>query len=172
MEHEIGLLFGVLGLVAGTIGVFVTLALYKKIEKIESERRDDQKTHFKKLVINNVEEALQLYKSTSILSHRTTFTEVEIDEKTRDLNQFFKKNNENILRLIRDTNFYASMLSVVDSPSTNMTELIEKIQWLTEEFYILDYSVERNKNRWITKERDLQDNKDFIERTLASLHRI
>lgn len=168
MEHELAYI----GIGVSIFGVILSYLIFRRVNKIESKRRTDQKSHFKKLVIDNIEEVFQIYQSASTLSHRTKLTEGELEEITKELHQFFKKNNENILRLIRDTKFYASMLSVIDSPSVDMNEVIEKIRWLTNSFYILDYPVERNMNRWCTQEQELQNNKDFIEKTLTSLHKI
>ena len=168
MNHELA----IIGISVSIIGVIITLLLYRKVKNIEDSRRNEQKTHFKKLIISNIEEVLDIYQSASVLSHRQTFTDQETHEKTIALHNFFKKNKENILRLVRDTKFYASMLSVVDTPSIDMDEVIEKIKWLHEDFYILDYPIKRNERLWIGKEQELRDNRDFIECSLTSLHNL
>lgn len=169
-SNELNLLLGILGLVAGIVSVLVTVRLYYKVKNIESKRRTEQKEHFKKLVINNVEDALTIYNSVTILAHREKFTPEETDDKTIGLQNLFSKKHEEIQNLVRDTKFYASMLSVIDTPSIDMKEVIEKIAWLTKDFYILENSIERNKNHWVSLETELRENKDFIETSLSSLN--
>lgn len=170
MEHETSLLFGILGLVAGAIGVIVTVKLYYKVKNIEKKRRDDQKTHFKELVANNIEEVLHIYQSVIILAHRKSFTPEETEDKTIELQDLFVKKQTEIENLARDTKFYASMLSVIDTPSVNMKEIVEKITWLINDFYILKHSVKKNNLHWIAKEQELRNNSDFIASSLTDLN--
>lgn len=167
---DAGAIAGIIGVFLGIAAIWITLNIYFNMKNIEDTRRKDQKTHFKKLIVNNINEVLRLYNIITTLSSRTTYSPEEIDEKTTELDQFFRKNKELILNLIRDTKFYGSMLSVVDSPTINMDEVVAKIKWLTDEYYILEYSIERNKRRWIGLDQELQNNKDFIEQALSSLN--
>ena len=169
--EDVGAWTSIIGAMLGVVAIIITILIYKKVQNIENNRRSEQKQHFKKLIINNLEEVLNLYKSVIVLSSRGSYAPEEIDEKTQQLYNFFKKNQENILSLIRDTKFYASMLSVVDTPTNDMDNVLEKIRWLTGEFYIMEYSIERNKRHWVSKEQELQNNKDFIEKTLSSLNK-
>ena len=161
----------ILGLVAGVISIVVTVSLYYKIKNIETKRHDDQKTHFKELLANNIEEVFQIYKDVIILSHRKSFTPEETEDKTIKLQYFFIKRQVEIENLARDTKFYASMLSVIDPPSVNMKVVVEKITWFIDDFYIVKHSVKRNKRHWITKEQELQNNSDFIESFLTDLNK-
>lgn len=169
---DAGAIFGIIGAILSAVAIWITILIYKKVENVENQRRSDQKVHFKKLIVNNVNEILRLYNIITTLSSRTTYTPEEIDEKTRELDQFFRKNKELIFNLIRDTKFYGSMLSVVDAPTVNMDEIVAKIKWLTDEYYILEYSAERNKRNWIGLGQELQNNRDFIERALSSLNTV
>ena len=166
-----GAITSILGAILGGIAIWITIKIYRKVKKIEDTRRKDQRIHFKTLIQNNVEEIAKIYQSITILSHRESFSPEELEIKTKELQNFFKKNQEYIMGLIRDTKFYTSMLSVVDTPTIDMNQVIDKLKWLTEEFYILDYPIERAKLHWVGKEKDLQDNKDFIDGTLSSLNK-
>jgi len=168
--EDTGAITSIIGFVLGALAIWITVSIYYKVQNIEKQRRNDQKDHFKKLIITNLNEVLRLYNIITILSSRKTYSDEELDEKTRELDQFFSKNKEVILNLIRDTKFYASMLSVVDTPTIEMDKVVDKIKWLTEEYYILEHSVERNKRHWIGLEQELQNNKDFIEKTVSSLN--
>ena len=75
----------------------------------------------------------EIYKSVTIMSSLEYHNDEEIEEKTQELQSFFKRTEDEILNLVRDTKFYASMLSVVDNPSEEMPDVdkvIQKIKWL------------------------------------------
>ena len=169
MEHEAALLLGILGVLFGITGVIVTVKLYYKVKNIEVTRRTEQKQHFTKLIKNNLEDALGIYESVTIISSRELFTSEELDTKTEGLQNLFKKKDEEIQTLARDTKFYVSMLSVIDTPTVDMNEVVEKIKWLTKTFYILDYPLERNKRHWVDLTQELQSNQDYIRSALSSL---
>jgi len=158
-----------IGLGIGILGIFFSYIIYRKVSNVEETRREEQKQHFKTLVTENVNDAFLIYDSVSILAHRESLTEEEHDEKTIELQQLLNKKQSEIQTLVRDTKFYASMLSVVDTPSVDMKEIIEKISWLTDEFYILDHTMDRNKRHWPKLTKQLLNNKQFIMDSLDSL---
>src|SRR6185437_3302936 len=165
------LVLAIIGTIAGLIGIIISIIIWRKVTSIEENRRNEQKKHFKKLVIDNIKEVLRLYDIITITSSRERHSEEDIIETTKELDKFFNKNKELILNLIRDTKFYASMLSVIDTPIIeDMDQVVNKIKWLTDEYYIVEHSIERNKRHWIGLGQELQNNKGFIERTLTSLN--
>lgn len=167
--EDAGAWAGIIGAFLGAVAIWITVQVFFKVQEIDNTRRNDQKKHFKKLIVNNINDVLRLYDTITILSSRKTHTPEELDERTKELDIFFHKNKELILNLIRDTKFYASMLGVIDSPEIDMDSLVNRIRWLIDEYYIIEQSIERNKRRWIGLEQELQNNKDFIEKTLSSL---
>ena len=169
MEYDTILLLVIIGLQIGFISI-VAFILYFKIENINKNKNDDQKTRFVKLFTNDIEEVLQIYKSVMILAHRKSFTTEETKEKTIELQDFFVKKQTEIENLARDIKFYASILSILDIPPLHTKIVIEKITWLINDFYILKYSVERNKRHWITKDQELRNNNDIIEGFLMCLN--
>ena len=168
-SHELA----IVGFVIGIIGVGLTSWLHFRVSRIEKKRRNEQKKHFKKLIYDNLIRVQEIYKSVTIMSSLEYHNDEEIEEKTQELQSFFKRTEDEILNLVRDTKFYASMLSVVDNPSEEMPDVdkvIQKIKWLINDFYHLNKSVDRNKRRWIGLTQELQNNYDLIQNSSKILN--
>jgi len=163
-EHEVGLLFTILGFTAGIIAIIITVAIYKKVDSIRKKQSDNAQGPYKANTEKNMNEIHGYFRDLiRITKYYDKDSEVPQD-MTTEIESYYSTNDSKIKSLFEKSGRDLELWIDLDQGKRKQYQsIIDDFSWLINEFFQTNDDDEMQTRIWTDNHHELLQKKFRIE---------
>lgn len=164
-EHQVGLLFTILGFSVGIIAIIITVAVYKKVETIRKKQSDNAQGPYKVNTERNMNEIHGHFRDLiRITKDYDKDSEINQDSATTEIESHYHANDSKMKSLFEKSERDLQLWFDLDqSKRKQYQSIIDDFSWLINEFFQTNDDDEMQTRIWTDNHHELLQKKFRIE---------
>jgi len=164
MEHEIGLIFTILGFVVGVMAIILTVLIYRKVNSIKTKQVENAQGPYKSNTETNMNE-IHGYFRDIIRITKEYDKDLEISPSMNSqIESYYDANNSKMNSLLEKSKRDLELWIDLDkNKRKNYQLIIDDYDWLINEFFQTNGNEEMQTRIWTDNHHDLLQKKFRIE---------